>query len=203
MGGFLIVLGVLGILVALVMFFVKIITKKGWSYKRILVLFVIAVVAFGVGGSMLPETTQETRKTEKEEANKTTQEVHKIEPQDRFVKHLGGYSKGNHDNGVIKISYEDNALFVDYRFYPVGISSIRKELGIQLASKIRKLYENESQIDTVIFNVYLPYQDKYGNEFWKPTAGFTMTRSIFDKINWNNFLTSNLLDIAEDVRVPE
>lgn len=119
-----------------------------------------------------------------------------------IAKHLGGYASDEEDSGVMKVTISDNDLLIDYAYYPVGITAISKEIGIELTSKIKTLYEKEYDVNKAIFNIYLPYDDRYGNITWKPTAGFTFTRSIYEKINWDNFSASDLLNIAEDVRVP-
>ncbi len=76
---------------------------------------------------------------------------------------------------------------IDYRYYPVGISSLKKEICIHFTPKIKELYEANKNLDKIMFSIYLPYRDTYGNETWKATARFTMTRKIYSKINWDNF----------------
>ncbi|MCL6591878.1 MAG: hypothetical protein K6U80_18250, partial [Firmicutes bacterium] len=73
MGAFLVILGTLGNFIVWIMFFIRLIAKKGWSYKRILALFIITAVMLGVGGSLISE----------EDINKPAQKTHKTELQNR------------------------------------------------------------------------------------------------------------------------
>lgn len=88
-----------------------------------------------------------------------------------------------------------------YHYYPLSGKDIKSEIGINMTRKIKKLYETVPDIDETIFVVQLPYQDKYGNTTWKKGLQFMFTRDIYEKINWDNFLDSQLLDTVEDIPV--
>jgi len=92
-------------------------------------------------------------------------------------------------------------LGIVYHYYPLSGKDIKSEIGINMTRKIKKLYESSPDIDEAVFVIQLPYQDKYGNTTWKKAIQFTFTRDIYEKINWDNFLDSQLLDAVEDVSV--
>jgi len=103
------------------------------------------------------------------------------------------------DSGVVKVDYNDESAVIQYHFYPVGMASIKEEIGVHLAKKIRRLYEADDTFGMVHFQIWLPYEDSMGNITWKPQVRFSVGRQLFAEINWDNFNTMNLLDIAYNV----
>ncbi len=103
------------------------------------------------------------------------------------------------DSGLVKFQMSsDTDAIIEYRLFPVGISNVKKEIGILLTPKIKSLYD-QVQLNEVTFIVYCPYQDNYGNITWKPNVSFTTTREIFEKINLDNFEKDKLFLVAKEV----
>lgn len=117
------------------------------------------------------------------------------------IKQVLGTQQGkDKDSGVTKVEKDGSEYVVTYNFFPAGVSDFNSELGVELAQKIKQLYEDNKQIDKLQFVCYGPYEDDYGNITWKPVVSFKVNRAIFSKINWDNFSDTNLIKIVEDVQ---
>jgi len=88
-------------------------------------------------------------------------------------------------------------LSIDYMFYPLGIFSYEKELGTELSSKIRKLYEVAPDVDIITIWILSPFKDDYGNITWKHSVCLKFDRILYNKINWKLFDDTKLLSICE------
>lgn len=97
-----------------------------------------------------------------------------------------------------KLEGEGHVL-LGYRFFPVGISELDREIGVDLAPKLREAFEKHAELQKLTVNLYLPYQDVYGNESWELTMRFVFDRDLYQKINWANFQRQDLLKVVKDL----
>ncbi|MCK9327260.1 MAG: hypothetical protein M0P69_17340 [Bacteroidales bacterium] len=110
----------------------------------------------------------------------------------------------NDNDGIVNVAFFEKQetmparMNITYQYYPLG-KDLKREIGVNMASKIKKLYETVPEIDETVFTIQLPYQDKYGNTTWKKSIQFTFTRDIYEKVNWDDFTDNRLLDIAENI----
>jgi hypothetical protein len=116
------------------------------------------------------------------------------------VKRIFGQPKGSESSGVVKIIYSESESAVHYNFYPVGLFKYENELGVELASEIRKLYEVGGKFNNITFQVNGLFQDKYGKSQWLRILSFEFTKSIYNRINWDNFLDQDLLKVVQNVK---
>ncbi len=90
-------------------------------------------------------------------------------------------------------------IVIDYRYYPAGVGSLEAEVGSSLASKFQELYQSSTEFDQVRLTLRLPFSDDYGNVSWNHAALIVMSRTTYEKINWDNFVGENLWSVADEV----
>lgn len=111
-----------------------------------------------------------------------------------------GTAPDDQSSGAVSAKLEGKGrVLLGYRHYPLSAKNINNEIGIMLAPKLRKAFEQHSDLQAVTVNVYAPFQDQYGNTTWEKYVTFTFDRELYEKINWDNFPTRNLLQVAKDV----
>ncbi len=113
---------------------------------------------------------------------------------------LGSPKDINKDSGVTQVQKSSDGYNVTYNLYPLKGSNYNAELGIKLTQKIKKMYSDKIDVDKIQFTCNGPVEDKYGNITWKPIISFQVNRDIFEKINWDNFQDSNLINVVNDVK---
>lgn len=112
-----------------------------------------------------------------------------------------GTAPNDESSGAVSAKLEGKGrVLLGYRHYPLSAENINNEIGMMLAPKLRKVFEKHSDLQAVIVNVYAPFQDQYGNVTWEKYVTFTFDRELYEKINWQNFITKNLLQVAKDVK---
>ena len=115
------------------------------------------------------------------------------------VKRIFGQPTGSESSGVGSIRYGEDNSVIHYMFYPVGFFKYEDELGVELASKIRKLYGVGGKFNNITFLIEGLFQDKYGKSQWLPILSFEFTKPIYNRINWQNFINQDLLKVAKNV----
>jgi len=88
---------------------------------------------------------------------------------------------------------------IQYRYYPIGIGSLSSEIASILSNRLQRLYDSSNLFDHVRLGLYLPFSDNYGNITWDHAALIVMSRATYNKINWENFDTENLWNVADEV----
>jgi len=115
------------------------------------------------------------------------------------VKKIFGVPTNQDDSGVTEVYYEEIDSAIHYHLYPSGLTSFKKEVGIKLASDIKKLYKKDNRAGNITFLILAPFQNKYGNTSWRPVLSFEFTRDLYTKINWDNFLKQDLLNVVRNL----
>lgn len=103
-------------------------------------------------------------------------------------------------SGMTQYKIDDFEAVIDYNFFPAGISSFDEELGVKLASKIKTFFEANNYFNKIKIVAHGPFDDGYGNYNWEPLISFEITRDIYEKINWDNFISQNLVKISQNVK---
>jgi len=111
-----------------------------------------------------------------------------------------GVYKDGKGSGVVGYEYKDGILNISYYMYPIGISEIDSEIGMNLAEKFRKLYAKRDNIDAISFYISLPYQNAYGNVQWRLYASFDINRELINKINWDNFYPQDFIKVVHNLK---
>ncbi|ADU50187.1 hypothetical protein Tmar_0062 [Thermaerobacter marianensis DSM 12885] len=110
-----------------------------------------------------------------------------------------GKQEGDESSGAVSAKLVgDGHIQVEYRFYPLGAVDVERELGVHLSPKLRKVFRDHADLQRLDMQVYLPYDDGYGNTTWKPAFSFAFDRNLYEKINWDNFVPQNLLDVVDN-----
>lgn len=110
-----------------------------------------------------------------------------------------GHETNMKEPKVRGINFEENELWIDYiadenlttNLTRHGILSDTKFLLQELPSII------QPNIEGLVFQSYLTLVDTYGKESISKVLMVTVTKETWEKINWENFLTDNLPNIAD------
>jgi len=105
-------------------------------------------------------------------------------PDDIAIEVLGTPSD-NEDSGIISADYISSTLMVEYHFYPLGLFALEEEASNKLAPMFKKVFEY-STANEIKVKALCPFEDKYGNTSWEHVLSLDITRSSFQKINWDN-----------------
>jgi hypothetical protein len=116
------------------------------------------------------------------------------------VEDIFGLSKSELSSGIGRIQYSKDESVINYHFYPTGYFKFEDELGVDLAPKIKRLYEIGGEFDRITFLIKGYFEDKYGKGEWLPVLSFEFNKTIYYKVNWENFLKQNLLEVSENVK---
>lgn len=108
------------------------------------------------------------------------------------------WGKPGPDNGPAVFSYKNGALTVNYNYRQWNDASIyQNELGQRVDSYIRRTFEKIKEITSITVVGYAPLLiDNLGNYKWVPRAEFTITRALYEKINWDNFDPLTLFNVC-------
>lgn len=94
-------------------------------------------------------------------------------PEEAAYKIFGEAKEDDNNDGIVEVVFFEKQetlptrMNITYRYYPFSTKDLEKRIGVNMARKIKKLYETVPEIDETIFTIQLPYQDKYGNTTWK------------------------------------
>lgn len=102
------------------------------------------------------------------------------------------------DSGLADFTLSDQGPILSYHFYLTDPSDPDREIARDLAPKIRKLYGHFKNVDRVSFEVSLPDQESPMG--WNPYVSFSLTRKIVKETGWSDFLDTDLLSGALDVK---
>jgi hypothetical protein len=100
--------------------------------------------------------------------------------------------------GLADFTQSDKEIILSYHLYLTDRTNADKEIGRDLAPKIRKLYGHFANVDRVSFEVSLP--DLSSPDDWKPYVAFVLTRKLVKETGWSDLLDMDLLSIALDVK---
>lgn len=101
---------------------------------------------------------------------------------DQRVRNIDAYD----DTVLIEYNADDNLTVGLVRF---GIWSDTLEIVQKLSSNVN--------INSVTVNAYIPLVDQYGNETPGKVMTVNLTKETWSKINWDNFNTDNLPNVAD------
>ncbi len=104
-------------------------------------------------------------------------------------------------SGLADFTESEREVLLSYHAYLADPADADREIGKDLAPKIRELYRRFKNVDRVAFGIALP--NPGGEADWKSYVSFVMTRKLVDETEWSNFLDADLLRIAFDVRRTE
>jgi hypothetical protein len=90
-----------------------------------------------------------------------------------------------------------SGVTIVYYFRPSELTRFDQEIGPDLAPRIQKLYKEFSEIDRVVFDVYLPEPEA---KSWRPYVSFEITRKIVDETNWTDLLSEDFLKVVENLK---
>lgn len=181
---------------------IKTLEKKPETQKFIPIIFVVLVVLiFGVIFLPAIQSDKEFR-SERDEILSGTSQTHNYLTQtgtpERNIE-LGALRALGHDIEIRRIETSDGELWIDYvakenlttNLTRRGILSNTKDLVQELSLVV------DQDVDAIVVEPHLTLVDQYGEESLSRVALITIERATWEKINWDNFLTDNLPNIAD------
>ena len=163
----------------------KIVKIIGYVLYAFVILMIIGAMA------PAPSDDRETSKTteiESSQAAERQEESDNLTEED--VEDLVGGQKSIavSDDGYVVIMRPDEEYW--------SLISIESDT----TDMFKKLFEDQ-RVTSARISTYLKGIDEYGNEGTTRGASFTMTKETASRINWDNFLYSNLPDVADDAYI--
>ena len=155
----------------------KIVKIIGYVLYAFVILMIIGAMAPAPSGDR--ESSQAAERQE-ESDNLTEEDVEDL---------VGGQkSIAVSDDGYVVIMRPDDEYW--------SLISIESDT----TDMFKKLFEDQ-RVTSARISTYLKGIDEYGNEGTTRGASFTMTKETASRINWDNFLYSNLPDVADDAYI--
>jgi len=138
------------------------------------------------------------KKTEKEKEPKKEPTV---EEKLKKAVHKGFNEKNSFDDGdsIIAINNNEEEKFVLVKVYGrdnLTTNMIKKGMWMGTADVLQEMKDMD-EIETVDFNIVFPMQDKYGETSDDIVMKFSFSKETRERINWENFVTDNLPEIAD------
>lgn len=172
----------------------KIIKNKFNKKLSVKVRVILAVVFVIISFVMLDtgETTQVEEKQITDEIEKTPELIKKEQIEEDITKILGS-------DELIDLTYFDGTRQVIIK-YKASDYSGERTLQYDHIKIYEKLFDNYDLEEVAIFS-WMTFFDQYGQEVERVAVRSIIIKSTADKINWGNFITTNLPNIAEDYYV--
>ena len=153
------------------------------------------------------ENKKEVPEKEEQPSKEQTAEKEKV-PEDLsgFVEYAVKKEAGetsNHDeeklkSRVQKVSVDGDVVWVqavaDDNFTK---NTIRKSIQRDSTDILQKIYTSRDDVSEFTLDWVFPLQDAYGNAKIGPIVTIILSKSTADKINWENFTSSNLPKVAD------
>lgn len=105
-----------------------------------------------------------------------------------------GVAKGNRDSGLVQVTIAENEAVLHYRFFPAGLAEFEKELGVDLAPKLRRFFREVKAVRYATVLVLAPYEAG-GSIAWMPKLSFQIAGSSLAEAG-ADFQDSMLLSLA-------
>ncbi|MEX2515179.1 MAG: hypothetical protein WD335_03550 [Candidatus Paceibacterota bacterium] len=181
---------------------IKMLEKKPEMQKFVPATFVVLVVL--IFGSIFLPAIQSDKEFRSERdgilsgTSQTYNYLTQAETPERNIE-LGILRALGHDVEIRGIETSDGELWIDYiakenlttNLTRRGILSDAKDLVKELSSIVGQ------DVNAIVVESHLTLVDQYGEELLSRVALITIERKTWEKINWDNFLTDNLPDIAD------
>jgi hypothetical protein len=141
-------------------------------------------------------------KAKAEAEAKAKEEANQPENVAKTVVHKVFGDKNSYDNkdSIVQLTFnKDNGnLFIAVFAHDNLTEKMIKEGMWMDVSNVLKSLKDNKDIKNISFNIVMPLQDAYGNSSNETVMKLTFSESTRSKINWDNFLWSNIPKIAED-----
>lgn len=134
----------------------------------------------------------------KEEETIAGYDTSKFQLENSIIEILG-QPKDVDSSGAISVTNQPEGIKVKYHFYPLGMFKYEDELGVELSSKIKEIFQKHSDINNLIISVDGLFVDDYGDKEWEEVVSFEFDQTTYNKVNWSNFSEQNLLNISKNV----
>ena len=112
---------------------------------------------------------------------------------------LGALEALGHDTNITKIEITEGEVWIDYIIESsLSTNSTRRGILKDTGDLVKELSSVAGQdISSIVVQPYLMLVDQYGNEKLSKVAIITIKRNTWGKINWDNFSTDNLPNVAD------
>jgi hypothetical protein len=119
---------------------------------------------------------------------------------EKLVREIFGRPKKVEDSGVISVEYAQPNCVIHYNFNAPGKGKYEEELGVELTSKIKKLFESDENLGNVEITIFGLSTDSYGNYGWKPTLYFELDREKLNSDDWKKLDKKKLLEAVKNLK---
>lgn len=85
-------------------------------------------------------------------------------------------------SGIFNIETTPDGIIISYQFYPAVTEEVDKEIGYDLAPKIKEFYDKHKNADQIAFIVYIPESGEYGQ--LRRHVSFEVNREIVREMSW-------------------
>jgi len=154
------------------------------------------------------QQTKKNAKTAKNEApaapKATEQAPQKLDQYMVYAINKSVGSKTNHTKANLKkrvrsVSVGSTSVLVELIANDnLSNNLIRTGVLMDSVKIFQKVFTERKDVPKLVLKWEFPLQDAYGNERIGPIISITMTKETAAKINWNNFMTSNLPKVADN-----
>jgi hypothetical protein len=124
-----------------------------------------------------------------------------------LAKSILGEQQNPQDDNDCLVTFEydskNKSAIIGYHYTPFFQKELYNEeaaeiaIGNKLSDSVRQLFSSADYFNSITFNIYVPFSDIYGKTTWQMFKTFTITRDTYNKINWDNFNSSNLMNLSE------
>lgn len=180
----------------------KLLEKKPEIKKFVPVVFVVLIVAI-FGAIFLPAIQSDTEfRNERDEITAGTSQTYdyltEVGTAERNIE-IGALKALGHETEIRKIELNEGEVWIDYIASDnLSTNLTRRGILSDTVDLVKELSSIISQnITGIVVEPHLTLVDQYGKESLSKVAMITINRETWEKINWDNFLTDNLPDIAD------
>lgn len=180
----------------------KLLEKKPEIKKFVPVVFVVLIVAI-FGAIFLPAIQSDTEfRNERDEITAGTSQTYDYLTEagtaERNIE-IGALKALGHETEIRKIEISEGEVWIDYIASDnLSTNLTRRGILIDTIDLVKELASIVNQdVTGIVVEPHLTLVDQYGKESLSKVAMITISRETWEKINWDNFLTDNLPDIAD------
>ncbi len=107
----------------------------------------------------------------------------------------GSFATGAAENQVVTQRLEGGVFYVERNYFPFAKN--RTEVLMSFADFAKAVFDRSPDVQRVSVQTNLPFDDGTGNYSWQKASVIEMSRGTAGRINWDNFLASNLPKVAD------
>lgn len=173
-----------------------------WIHKHPIWSVLIIFFAIGLISSSTKKTQVQNIQTQQSEVKQEVKEVEVQQQPLTFQDKIKAVVKEK-STAATAMSFVSIENYSGLRNVKVNVDkyykpeSLYRNTGVLSAEIFKESFADDTNISDTIVWFYGDITDKYGNVSNKAVLSYAISRSIFEKINWQNFDASNLCDFLK------